>query len=145
MKKSQLLHFSEWEAGSALSASGSFAQYHFQLYDINPYFLLALRAVQRKFHKDSILIHLRSCFTSADWTMNPQRVFLIVTHFYTSDVSIALRLCAWLVVFPGWNSLLDFVFCRDISMLHSQGISENASKIDITETLFYLYLSENHL
>ena len=59
------------EAGSAFNASGSFAQYHFQLYDINPYFFLALRTVQRKFNEDSILIYFCSRFTSADWTMYP--------------------------------------------------------------------------
>lgn len=71
--------------------SGSFAQYHFQLYYINHNFLLALGAIKREFYKNGICVNLCSCFPTADRTMNPERILSIVAHFYTSNDGIALR------------------------------------------------------
>ena len=67
------------------------AQHHFQLYDIHPNFLLALRAIEWELYKDSIFIDFRPCFSSANRAMNPERFFSIIAHFYTSDDGSALR------------------------------------------------------
>ena len=69
------------EIGSALFASGSFTDYHFELYDIYPSFLFTLRTVQREFYKGGIFIDFSPCLAPADRTVYPPRAFLIVVHF----------------------------------------------------------------
>ena len=61
----------EKEAGSALIASGSFAEDHFQLYYVYPYLLSAFGAVEGKPNEDSIRIHFRPGLAAANGTMNP--------------------------------------------------------------------------
>ena len=66
------------DTGSLLKASGSFAHYHFELYDIDPHFLFALRAVEGKFHKNGIFIYLKiACSKEA-----------ITVFFYQIDLHI---------------------------------------------------------
>jgi len=70
------------DAGSPLKALGSFAQNHFELHDINPYFLFAFWTVKREFNKNSIFTHLCPGFTAADGTANPSGTILFFVHSY---------------------------------------------------------------
>ncbi len=70
--------------------TGSFAYYHFQLYDIYLCFLFAFRAIKRKFYKDGILIHLRFCLCSAKRARYPQRLVFAIVQNYTSEYSTLL-------------------------------------------------------
>ena len=83
-----------WEAGSPLKASGSFAHYHFELHNINPYFFLAFRAIERKLHKNSIFIHLCPGLAAAYRAAHPARTILFFVHRYHSSLiaTVALRL-----------------------------------------------------
>ena len=70
--------------------TGSFAYYHFQLYDIYLCFLFTFRTIKRKFYKDGILIHLRFCLCSAERARYPQRLVFAIVQNYTSEYSILL-------------------------------------------------------
>ena len=52
---------------------------HFQLYDVDDVFLLALRAKQREVEQNGVLIHLRPCFVIAGRATNPQGVMIRFT------------------------------------------------------------------
>ena len=70
--------------------TGSFAYYHFQLYDIYLGFLFAFRAIKRKFYKDCILIHFCFCLCSAERARYPQRLVFAIVQNYTSEYSTLL-------------------------------------------------------
>jgi len=64
-------------AGSALYV-WLVAQYHFQLYYINPRFIFTLWAEQREFYKDGIGVNLCPCPVPADRAWYPAGVVLIL-------------------------------------------------------------------
>ena len=71
------------EAGSPLKASGSFAQYHFQLYYINTEFFFTLWAIKWKFNKNRIRIYLGFRFATAYGAMHPMcctTLFFVFFH-----------------------------------------------------------------
>ena len=70
--------------------TGSFAYYHFQLYDIYLGFLFTFRTIKRKFYKDGILIHLRFGLCSTERARYPQRFVFAIVQNYTSEYSILL-------------------------------------------------------
>ena len=56
------------------------AQHHFQLCHCYSDFLFALGTVQRKFHQDSIKVHLSPCSAAADRAAHPMRRFILFVH-----------------------------------------------------------------
>ena len=89
-KKSQLLHFKRNESWLCIFMSGSFAQYHFQLYHIHSNLIFTLRTIQREFHKNRFFINFCSRFSPAHRTTYPKRFCLI-------DIQIYPPLCAALL------------------------------------------------
>ena len=66
-------------AGSALHV-WLVAQYHFQLYYINPRFIFTLWAEQWKFYKDGIGVYLRPCPVPTDRAWYPAGIGFILQH-----------------------------------------------------------------
>ena len=89
--------------GSRLCVLGVWlvAYNHFHLHHIDSGFFLACGAKQREFHQHSVLIYPRSCFSAANWAVNPS----YFVHLFISTLSPA----AWLCIEVSGSSQLFFI------------------------------------
>ncbi len=79
-KRASLLTWGSWLSASCVWLV---AQYHFQLYHIDPDFLFALGAIEREIYQDRILRYFCPCFAPANRTVNPMRIVPTCIHTIT--------------------------------------------------------------
>ena len=108
------------------------AQYHSQFCYIDPYLFSALGTEKWEFYENSVLIHFCPCFCTANRTVDPQGIFLLLihhSHFLLADSTLrqasVLHLPVFLPLFKLLYQAMNMAVHTSAPAFDPKGISHN--------------------